>query len=92
MSMPPEAEAEYAFAAPPGFSIPEDVQEGQPFEVVAKIRLSNGQLMFDEINGVKLQDQPEIDEDEPQEWQDESGGDPGDDTAASDAVTEGVGL
>lgn len=75
MSMP-QAGSAYAFAAPPGFSIPEDVQEGQPFEVVAKIRLDGSQLVFDEINGVKLE--AETEEAEPEGYEDEDLGDEGD--------------
>ena len=46
--------ASYAFAAPPGFTMPDDVQEGDAFDVVAKVRLEGGQLVFDQINGMEL--------------------------------------
>jgi hypothetical protein len=49
----PEAAA-YAFELPPGFTAPDEVEEGQPFEVVAKIRLKDGQVVFDAINGMDL--------------------------------------
>lgn len=92
MSMPAEAATEYAFAAPPGFSIPEDVQEGQPFEVVAKIRLNGDQLVFDEINGVQLAaGESTPDEDEGgMEYENEDGSDMGDETDDLAAVASGM--
>lgn len=87
MAMPRERSSAYAFAAPPNFSIPDDVQEGQPFEVVAKLRMNGDQLVFQEINGLKLD--PTMDESEPQGWEDESGGDAGDNTAETGALEQG---
>jgi ATP phosphoribosyltransferase regulatory subunit HisZ len=71
-------ETAYAFSAPPGFTAPDDVQEGDAFEVVAKVRLQGGQLVFDQINGVALGgDEPEeaepevVEEEEITETEDE---------------------
>lgn len=56
-----------SIAAPEGFSAPEEVREGEAFEVVAKIRLRDGQIVFDSINGVEMSEaepEPEVEETE----------------------------
>lgn len=83
MAMPSEEMASYAFAAPPNFSIPDDVQEGQPFEVVAKIRLNGDQMVFEEINGLKLDGAPMETE------KIEEGDDQGDSRVPTEALEEG---
>ena len=89
MAMPSEEMASYAFAAPPNFSTPDDVQEGQPFEVVAKIRLDGGQMVFEEINGLKLDGAPMEETEETEGWEDEEGGDQGDSRVPTEALDEG---
>lgn len=48
---------------PEGFEIPDDVQPGEPFEVVATLEVSDdGSFELVAIDGVELSDEPEKEE------------------------------
>ncbi len=52
----PEEEVfeEYSIPAPDGFMPPDTARQGEAFDLVAKVRLNNGVLVFDSLNGVPL--------------------------------------
>lgn len=51
--------AEVSFAVPAGFKAPDDVQEGDDFEVVAKVCLRDGQVIVKSVNGVEIGEETE---------------------------------
>lgn len=91
--MMPEEEAavEYAFTAPPGLTMPDDVQEGDSFEVVAKVRMEGGKIYFDQLNGVNLasEEEPmEEEEGEEVEVEEDVEGEESDDAMLMEAVKQ----
>lgn len=53
--MPMEEESlEIKFTPPAGFVAPGDIEEGSPFDASVKVRMKDGQLVLDSINGLKL--------------------------------------
>jgi len=63
----PAAAKEIEFQAPKGFSPPEDSTPGQPFEVMASVRMKeNGMLCLEAIDGVSVspEEQAETPEEE----------------------------
>lgn len=55
MLAPMEEEiTEVSFPVPTGFAAPDTAEEGQPFEVTARVLLRDGRLVLDSINGAKL--------------------------------------
>jgi len=56
-----------SFAPPPGFKQPDDVRDGETFDVVAKCKMEGGQVVIESINGIALGDNPEEEEMEVEE-------------------------
>lgn len=55
MAAPEDAEAiTVSFKMPSGFAPPEGVEEGSPFEAVANVRIEDGMVIVDTINGLKI--------------------------------------
>lgn len=58
----PEEEVEsttVSFSPPPGFKQPDDVRDGEAFEVVAKCKMVDGQVQIESVNGIALGGEPE---------------------------------
>lgn len=55
-----------SFTPPAGFVAPSDIEEGAPFDASVKVRMKDGQIVLDSINGLKLaaEEMEEEDEDE----------------------------
>lgn len=61
-----------SFAPPAGFVAPSDIEEGAPFDASVKVRMKDGQIILDSINGLKLAaEEAEIEEDDEMEDEDE---------------------
>lgn len=70
--MPMEEESvEISFAPPPGFVTPSDIEEGSPFDASVKVRMKDGQLVLDSINGLKLAAQEAEEDEEMPEYEEE---------------------
>ena len=52
------------FNKPSGFKLPEGVQEGEPFDAMATLKLVGGKLVLNELDGAPVEDEPEGDESE----------------------------
>lgn len=54
-----------SFAPPAGFVAPSDIEEGAPFDASVKVRMKDGQIVLDSINGLKLAaEEAEMEDDE----------------------------
>jgi hypothetical protein len=58
-----------SFAPPKGFTPPDDMEEGKPFDIVASMVMKGGKLTLQSVNGAKLS-QMEEDTEETEETED----------------------
>lgn len=70
-AMAAPAASPYSFTAPDNFTPPDDYEEGKPFDVVASMVLSNGNLILKALNGTQLA-QEEAEEEMPEEEETET--------------------
>lgn len=53
--IPVEEEVEaFSFPIPPGFRAPEDIPDGEAFDATVRVRIQDGQVFVDSINGSML--------------------------------------
>lgn len=64
ISVEEEESSGFSFPAPQGFALPDTANEGDLFDAVVKVRLQDGQILVDSINGSKLSGEPEEEETE----------------------------
>lgn len=62
----------FSFAPPEGFTPPDDMEEGKPFDIVASMVMKGGKLALKSINGTKVSQTKE----EPETMEEESSGPP----------------
>jgi len=55
------------FNKPSGFKLPEGVQEGEAFDAMATLKLVNGKLVLDELDGTPVEDEHESEESDDEE-------------------------
>lgn len=70
-----EEVAVFSFPIPRGFRAPEDVPDGEAFDATVKVRIQDGKVMVDSINGSALgeeMEEDEMEEDEVAENEEES--------------------
>ena len=60
-----------SFAPPKGFTPPDDMEEGKPFDIVASMVMKGGKLTLQSVNGAKLS-QMEEDTEETEDMEEES--------------------
>jgi len=60
-----------SFAPPEGFAPPSDIEDGDAFEVVASVRMQDGRVVLDSVNGVKVDADTEVAEDEEEDLNDD---------------------
>lgn len=56
-----------SFGVPSGFAAPDNVEEGDFFETVARVKIKDGQVILDSINGSKIGPEEEEMEEESEE-------------------------
>lgn len=61
-----------SFAPPEGFTPPDDMEEGKPFDIVASMVMKDGKLALQSINGAKFSKMKEESEDMEEESSDSS--------------------
>ena len=52
-----------SFSPPKGFTPPDDMEEGKPFDIVASMVLKDGKLTLQSVNGAKLSQMEEESDD-----------------------------
>lgn len=62
----------FSFAPPEGFTPPDDMEEGKPFDIVASMVMKDGKLALKSINGAKVSQTKEEPEDTEEESSDSS--------------------
>ena len=60
-----------SFAPPEGFVPPSDIEDGDAFEVVASVRMQDGRVILDSVNGVKVGADTEVEENEEEDLNDD---------------------
>ena len=82
-----DMEMPYQSIIPPmGFQPPKEAENGKAFDVVARVRMENGELIVESVNGMPLDDSME----EPEMEVEEITADAGDDMAGLDAAMSGM--
>ena len=70
-----DSPAVISFGVPSGFAAPDNVEEGDFFETVARVKIKDGQVILDSINGSKIgpeeDEMEEESEDEEEEMEDD---------------------
>ena len=61
-----------SFTPPEGFTPPDDMEEGKPFDIVASMVMKGGKLTLQSINGAKISQMEEETEDMEEEESSES--------------------
>ena len=61
-----------SFAPPKGFTPPDDMEEGKPFDIVASMVMEGGKLTLQSVNGAKLSQMEEETEDMEEETSESS--------------------
>ena len=61
-----------SFAPPKGFTPPDDMEEGKPFDIVASMVMKDGKLTLQSVNGAKLLQMEEETEDMEEEESEDS--------------------
>ena len=59
------------FNQPSGFKMPEGVKDGEPFDAMATLKLVNGKLVLDELDGTPVEDEHEPEAEETPEEESE---------------------
>jgi len=82
-----------SFAPPKGFTPPDDMEEGKPFDIVASMVMKGGKLTLQSVNGAKLSQMEEETEDmeEEEESSDSQPAEDGGTTLASEIKKAGYG-
>lgn len=82
-----DMEMPYQSIIPPmGFQPPKEAEGGKAFDVVARVRMEDGELIVESVNGMPLDDSME----EPDMEVEEITADAGDDMAGLDAAMSGM--
>jgi len=74
-----------SFAKPEGFKLPEGVKEGEPFDAMATLKMENGKLVLNELDGAPVSDEYGEEEETPEEESEET---PEEETSEEEAGAE----